>query len=294
MALRSLMRRVTTAALVGILAFGVVGVGTATAASPRDHGLPGRTGAHLVVTVDAMPMAQIGKDGTFTDTIVVKNDGQHAATDILLTVPFDTTALKVLGVKVEREGVWVTKVLPSAFTVDLNRLSSTGDAVTIAVTFAKVPEYTITKPINALLNIQWTDGDGRHSATTDALFVAAMARTEAQVAAPVVAGEDEIVKVYGAAFRSGEIVTFWYNTPVGSAAPLYVHDGALTIERREKITYSNGGSAYVNNAQYLVADDAGQIATRLEVKGMPTGNYSVVARGMTNGMTVVVPFSIKR
>lgn len=293
MALRSLMKRFTTAALVGILTFGVAGVGTATAASPRDPGLPGRTGAHVTVAVDAVPMAQIGKDGTFTDTIVVKNDGQHAAADVLLTVPFDATALKLLGVKVEREGAWVTKVLPSAFAVDLDRLSSAGDTVTVAVTFATVPGYTITKPINALLNIQWTDGNGRHSSMTDALFVAAMAKTEAQIAAPIIAGEDDIVKVYGAAFRSGEVVTFWYNTPAGTAAPLYVHDGALTIERREKITYSNGASDYVNNAQYLVANDKGQIATLFEVEGMRTGNYSVVARGMTNGMTVVVPFSIK-
>lgn len=292
MARRSLIARLASAALVGMLAFGVAGIGT-VAASPRDDGIPGRTGAHIIVTVDAMPMAEIGKDGIFTDTVTIRNDGQHAAADVLMTVPFDSAALKLVSVKVEREGAWVVKTLPSAFVVDLDRLSSGGDTITVAVTFATAPGYTITKAINALVNMQWTDGNGRHSSMTDALFVAAMARTEAQVAAPVVAGEDQIVKVYGSAFRSGEVVTFWYNTPVGTVAPLYVHDGTLTTERREKITYSNGASDYVNNAQYLIANDKGEITTLLGVKGLRTGSYSVVARGMTNGMTVVVPFSIR-
>lgn len=293
MARRSLITRLITAAFVGILAFGVAGIGTAAVAGPRDEGIPGRMGAHITVAVDAVPIAQIGKDGVFTDTMIIKNDGQHAAADVLMTVPFDANALKLVSVKVEREGAWVVKTLPSAFVVDLDRISSHGDTVTVAATFAVVPGYTVTKEINALVNMQWTDGNGRHSSMTDALFVAAMARTEAQIAAPVVAGEDEIVKVYGSAFRSGEVVTFWYNTPTGTAAPLYVRNGTLTIERREKITYSNGASDYVNNAQYLIANDKGQISTLFGVDGLKTGNYSVVARGMTNGMTVVVPFSIR-
>lgn len=283
------MRRITTAALIGMLAFSIAGVGTAAAAT-RDPGLPGRTAAHITMAIQAVTMSEIGKDGVFTDTITVKNDGMHAATDVLLTVPYDAAAVKLLGVKIAREGAWVTKLLPSAFIADLDRISSQGDTVTVLATFAKQPNYTFSKALNTVVKAEWTDGQGRHSTTTDLLLVAPMSRTDAQIAAPV-ASTDDIVKVYGAAFQAGEVVTFWYNTPTGAAVPLYVRDGNLTLERRQKV--ATGKYDYVNNAQYLVADEKGQIATLLGVEGLKPGDYSIVARGATNGMTIVIPFSIK-
>lgn len=290
---KGIMQRITIAALVGMLAFGIAGVRTATAAPPSDPGLPGRTGAHLTMAIEAVTVSEIGKDGVFTDTIIVKNDGMHAATDVLLTVPYDSAALKLVNVSIVRESAWVTKLLPSAFIADLDRISSAGDTVRVAVTFAKLPGYTDTKGINAVVKAQWTDGDGRHTALTDMLLVKPLLLAGPQIAAPVTASDDTIVKVYGAAFQAGEIVTFWYNTPVGTAAPLYIRNGNLTIERRQKIANGNGPSDYVNNSQYLVANEKGQIATLLGVQGLRPGDYSIVARGMTNSATIVVPFSRK-
>src|SRR5690349_9981232 len=101
MSTTTLAARLGAAALVAAFGLGVGGAGVASAASS--------SGDDVSLHVMVQPGAT-APGASFTDMITVANVGQHGASDVTLSVPFDASKLQLLGVQFSQPGAWVTSV----------------------------------------------------------------------------------------------------------------------------------------------------------------------------------------
>src|SRR5690348_5263783 len=114
MFLQTIIRRAAAATLLGTLALGVGGVGTAAAASA----IPEKGGANVRVNVQpGIAMDQ----NTFTTTFYVSTTN-HSASNFKLIVPFDASAVKLLNVQLNAPGGWLANVAPDSFEADLGSI----------------------------------------------------------------------------------------------------------------------------------------------------------------------------
>ncbi len=103
---------------------------------------------------------------------------------------------------------------------------------------------------------------------------------------------DGMVAVNAGGFKPGEPVQFWYNRPDGGAATLYIHNGVLTTQKTyRKDKADANGNHDANNATTVYADAKGQIGLAFNAAGLAPGNYSIVARGLRDGVQVVTVFA---
>lgn len=276
--------RCVSATLLGVLAFGATGVGTAAAANrDSDH-------ASVKIAVTPADSSMIGSGKTFTDTVVVSTEGHATSRDVVLNVQFDPAVVQLQGVQFNRASAWVTKTMPNGFEASLGKLGSDGDSITLTASFVALQAFSPNNPLQAQLNTSWRDSSGSHSST----LTTVLDEASGQTAIPLAATSDGAVNLTSAAFNPGEAVTFWYNKPDGTAATLYLHDGKLVTSAQHKEHLGTSTrSTNVDNASSLLAGAQGQIAIPFSTSGLTPGSYSIVARGARSSITVVTPFIIQ-
>jgi hypothetical protein len=278
----NLAARLASATLLGLLAFGATGAGSAAAASRDSHH------AEVKVAVTPTSNSAIGGGASFTDTIVVSNQGHDSSRDVTLTVQFDPAIVQLEGVQFDRAGAWVSATMPNGFTADIGGLGS-DDAVTITASFMALGAYSSANPVQAQFDTNWHDTSGSHSGTTSAL----LAEAAGQAVAPAMAAANGMVNVNSAIFNPGESVTFWYNLPDGTAATLYLRDGKLVTEAQHREHQNGTHFVNVDNQTSLIADANGAIAIPFVSAGLAPGSYSIVAHGSMSGIDAVIPFSVQ-
>jgi hypothetical protein len=231
---------------------------------------------------------------SFTDTITVANERQDPAHDVAITVPFDASAVQLLGVQFNQSGAWVTSATPNGFHADLGRIGSHGQEVQVIASFAERPGYTPSNTLLSSIAYSYSDNGKTHSGTTNTeLLPIAAAPVALPTPASMVVMAGGTVQINSAIFAPGEAVAFWYNTPSGQALPLYIRNGQITTERRHQETLASGATQELNNGHFLIADAQGAIAAMLSTKDLQPGAYTLVAHGLSSDATAVVAFQVQ-
>ena len=275
--------RLASATLLGALAFGASGAGTAAAASSRH--------ASLNIASNPASAAQIRSGSSFTDTFVISDPDSTGTRDVTLLMWFDPAIVQLQGVQFNRADAWVDATMPNGFEAQLGNIGSHGDSVTVTASFMALAGYSAGAPLQGQLEASWRDNasSGNHH---DMSSVPMLAAGPGQASTAVGAASAGIVNVAADGFTPGEAVTFWYNLPDGTAAPLYLRNGQLTTDKthRQHVT----GTKYnnVDNPTALYADASGQISISFADAGLTPGAYSIVAHGVVDGVNTVVPFNV--
>jgi hypothetical protein len=281
--------RLVVAALVGMLGLCVAGTGVAEAANASNTS--GGRAVNLRITVQPGATAP---SASFTDTFMVTNLGQDSAHDVRISVPFDSSAVQLLGVQFNQPGAWVTSVAPNAFQAHLGVIGSNGQDVQVVASFAELPGHTSTSTLPTAINFHYSNNGQTHSGTvnTQLLPMQASAAVQAASASMVVVAGDP-VSVNSAIFAPGEPVALWYNAPDGQTLPLYVRNGRITTERQHKELMADGTTHDVNNGAYLSADAQGTIAAMLSTRNLEPGAYTLIAHGLNSSASAVVAFQLR-
>ncbi len=276
--------RLASATLLGTLAFGAAGVGTAAAANRNLH-------ASINVASTPASAAQVGPGSSFTDTFVI-NDPDNAGTrDVTLLLSYPPT-LQLQGTQFNRAGAWIDSTMPNGFEAKLGDIGSQGDSVTMTVSFMALPGYSAGATLQGQLETTWHDSSSTN-AHHDMSGIPLLSATPMQISAPATIASASVVNVAAAGFTPGEAVTFWYNLPSGTAAPLYLRNGQLTTDNvYRNPTADASGHRDVNNGTAIYADASGHISISFATAGLPAGAYSIVVHGMVDGVNGVVPFNV--
>jgi hypothetical protein len=233
-------------------------------------------------------------NASFTDTIVVSNEGKGAANDFILTVPFDASKVQLVSVQFSRSGAWVTSLESNNFQANLGRIGSRGDAIAVAASFAVLPGYNGAQPLTTQIGYTWDDETGGQDGSSAALLLPQTAAPAQQPSTMMVPRGGTLQVNISATFAPNERVTFWYNDPNGAVVPLYVDRGQLVLDRRHKDRNEETTTdKLVNNGVFLTADGQGAISAPFMTSGLAPGMYSLVARGNTSGLEAVIPFQIQ-
>jgi len=278
----TLAARLASATLLATLTFAAAGAGTAAAANSNLH-------ASINIVVTPASAAQIGPGASFTDTFLISDPDNEGTKDVTILMSYPAT-VQLQGVQFNRAGPWVDSAMPNGIEAKLGDIGSHGDSVAMKATFIALPGYSAGSPLQAQLESSWHDvsSSGNHHNISSAPLLAGAAQLS--MAAGASTG---VVNVAVAGFTPGEFVTFWYNLPDGSAAPLYVRNGQLTTDK----VFRNGsadasGNRDVANETGLYADANGRINTNFATTGLTPGAYSIVAHGMADGVDSVVLFNV--
>jgi len=276
--------RLASATLLGTLAFGASGAGTAAAASSLH--------ASLNIASNPASAAQIRSGSSFTDTFVISDPDSIGTQDVTLLMSFDPAIVQLQGVQFNRAGAWVDATMPNGFEAQLGDIGSHGDSVTVTASFMALAGYSAGAPLQGQLEASWRDNasSGNHHHMSSVPMLAAGLGQPSTAAGASTAG---VVNVAAAGFTPGEAVTFWYNLPGGTAAPLYLRHGQLTTHKVfRKANADTSGHRDVANGTALYADANGLISIRFATTGLMPGAYSIVAHGLVDEVNGVVPFNV--
>jgi hypothetical protein len=284
-----LAARLASAALAGVIGLAVGGTGVAAAAESSSASNGRTANLHIMVQPSAP-----APGASFTDAITVMDVGQDSANDVTITVPFDSSALQLLGVQFNQPGAWVTSVAPNEFQAYLGGIGSLGQQVQVIASFAEL--HTPTNALPVPITYHYSNNGQAHSGTinTELLPTQAVVAAVAQPSSAsmqVTAGGT--VPINSAIFAPGEALAFWYNTSDGQSVPLYIRDGQITTQKEHQERLANGTTRERNNGSYLSADAQGAIAATLSTSGLEPGTYSLVAHGVSSSATTVVVFQVQ-
>jgi hypothetical protein len=270
--------------MVSAIGLGVGGTGVAAAAAA--------SGNKDNVSMRIMVEPSNASGNTFTDTFMVTNVGNDGATNVRIDVPFDSSAVQLLGVQFNQPNAWVTSATSNEFHAALGGIDSHGQSVQVIATFAKLAGYTPSSTLPVAIAFHYSDNGASHGGTINTQLLPMEAVVQPASTSEIVSAGGTL-PVNSAIFSPSEAVTFWYNTQDGQALPLYIRDGQITLEKQHKQRLSNGTSDEQGNGVTINADAQGAITAMFTTKGLAPGAYTLVAHGLSSSATAVVPFQIQ-
>lgn len=194
--------------------------------------------------------------GTLTYTIVAANYGRGGASEVVITMPFDPAAVRLIDARFSRPETWVSQVQSGSLTIRTGPLDRS-DVVTGTVRLAVRASAPPGAPLAPRLRHTWRDDRGGGAGRSNQLLLSVGGTGAPQNPAPLTVERADTEGGRGYRFSSstfvpGEPVAFWYNTPDGRAVAL---EGAG-------------------------ADSEGAVSLLLPPDGLAPGAYSLVARGL--------------
>lgn len=265
------------ALVVGMAAL-ALGVGGATNASAATRVVKDDR-PDISVSIQAAPAASAN---TLNYTITTLNTGKSPAKNATITLPFDTSKLRLDNVQFSRPGAWVSANGTDSVEIQTGRVNSGDDSVTATLFFTKLANDAA---VTQQASYKWTgvfrgSGEG-HSNTpvvsNDNLLNVAAINTP----------ERQSYSFKSAIFVPGEAVVLWYNTPDGRAEQLEVKENRLREADLTKPGSDEEGS------DYTLADDSGAIDLEMLTRGMAPGTYSIIARGAESGLSATGTFVVR-
>lgn len=218
--------------------------------------------AKVVVVQRATGSAKPGS--IMTTTVVARNLGLGAAGDVVVTMPLDSSRVRILDATFSRPGAWVSETGAEQVVFQTGRLGSKGDVVTATLRLEVKGGAPEGGSVGGRFSYSWKDagpgGVGRSNLVEVPMGVEASSIL-ALTSSPADGGGHTFA---GSAFVPGEPVALWYNAP----------DGRVVALGRVK------------------ADADGAISKALAAQGLASGSYSMVAQGVWSEITAVAPFAI--
>lgn len=278
---RSALRLAFAAMLIVLLA-GVVDVRGAAAASVADE--------KETVRVTVVILPQAAPADSLVYNIVATNRGKDWVKNAAITVPYDSTALKLAEVQFKGDQGWVKETGPNAFVLQIARLNASSKS-TATVRFAKLAGAAKNAGLTERATFAWLGGDktvGGHG-STNVPALEPMAVYPMDVTA--IAGEGRPSQKFKATyFAPGEPVTFWCNMPDGTIHSLLIGDKELVALEHKISNFDKSNHKY---GEYMRADENGAIEITLPPEHLGAGTYSVVAYGQWTGLSALGGFEFK-
>lgn len=207
-------------------------------------------------------------DGIVNYEIEVVNRGRGSSSNTIIHMPFDTNNVRLLDATFSNEKARVSQIItsttPAVLEIYTGALGS-DEVVTGTVRLLTRPGIADGTPLGQRLSYTWKDARSGGEGTSNLPILVAGAADNNQSYYPLDMHADGANVGFGsAAFKPGELVSYWYNAPDGTVVPV--------------------GSA--------TADLGGGIGFVVDTTGWPSGNYSMVAMGNWSQITAVTAFSV--
>jgi uncharacterized repeat protein (TIGR01451 family) len=270
-------KRFTIAGTVAVALASLVGAQGAAAASSR---------VPASIKVGIQPSAQADAGGLTAYTITASNDGDNAAGNVTISVPYNPAALRFVGATFSKPEAWVSNFTSNALEIKTGVVGGEGDSVKAILRFQ--PLGANSGQAVQRLSFTWTDKLKGGHGISNQLPSAEMGG----LYAPLAASQSAANMTFASdAFASNEGVFFWFNTPDGKVIQTRVKRGKLIDAALAQRKYQDN-SDYERGSEYAIANDQGQIAVDLSTNGFAPGTYTLVARGNSSGLTAVATFQV--
>jgi len=239
------------------------------------------------VKVGILPSAQADAGGLTAFTITTTNDGDNAASNVTINVPYNPAALRFVGATFSQPAAWVSNITANALEIKTGAVGGDGGTVKAVVRFQ--PLTSGAAQAVQRLSFEWSDKLKGGHGISNQLPSADMGGLYAPLTVSSASGSTTFSSD---AFASNEGVFFWYNTPDGKVIQARVQRGKLIDAETAQRKYQDD-SAYDRGAEYAIANDQGQVVVDLSSDGLAPGTYTLVARGNSSGLTAVATFQVE-
>lgn len=270
--------------LVGIVAALVmlmsVFVGTAAASTPPEK--------HAYASVSVAILQKSADQDTLVYDVIAENHTDTYARNATITVPFDSAALRLVGVKFSGGPAWVQKQDASTLIFSIERLHQ-DHPTTATLRFAKLPSAPKEAGLNQRAQVMWTvHGQKGRSQSNMPMAM----QPNYPLAITDVSTSEGATKRFGAKlFVPGEPIVFWCNMPSGEIHGLKIRRTDEFYMLQHEVSAREARDHKFINA--LGADASGTMSIDFPVHSLQPGFYSIVARGQWSGLTAVAPFELK-
>lgn len=266
--------------VMAILMSGIVGVGRAEASSPI------KEETHARVSLAIVPKAIEGDQNLLAYDVVAANHSDIFARNVTITVPFDSTVLKVMDVKFSGGPAWLQKQDTSGLVFSIERLHM-DHPTTATLTFAKLPHAPQGAGLTERAIAKWTVL-GRSDSAKSNLPIALQQYYPMSVTS--YDGVEGLTQRFAVNFFvPGEPVTFWCNMPGGEIHGMKIRTGGAVLDHKLS-TGEKKAHSFVNAIR---ADENGIMSIDMPAQDLGPGTYSIVAYGNWSGLTAVGPFVLK-
>jgi len=272
-------KRFTIAGTVAITLAGLGGVSSVAAA--------GSTRAPANVKVGILPSAPADTGGLTAYTITTINDGDNAAGNVTINVPFNSAALRFVGATFSQPEAWVSNITAKGLEIKTGPVGGDGASVKAVVRFQ--PLVSNTAQAVQRLSFEWTDklkgGHGISNLLPNAGTAGAYLPLSINQSADAMSFDSN-------AFASNEGVYFWFNAPDGTVIPARVQRGTLINANLAEQKYRDN-SDYDRGSEHAFADDQGQVGVAISTDGLTPGTYTLVAHGNSSGLNALATFQVQ-
>lgn len=207
--------------------------------------------------------------GVLTFTVVAANYGRGNASEVVIRMPLDPAAVRLLDARFSRPETWVSQVQPESLTIRTGPLDR-GAVVTGTLRLVVRDDAPAKAALAPPLRHTWSDDRSGGAGRSNRLLLSVGGPNTRQDPTPLMVERAETEHGLGYRFGSstfvpGEPVAFWYNTPDGRAVAL------------------ESGQA----------NGEGAISLLLPPDGLEPGPHSLVARGLWSQIESVSPFGVQ-
>lgn len=268
------------AIVMAILMSGILGVGRAQASSPIQE--PTEANVSLAI----LPKTIEGNPNMLAYDVVAANHSDVFARNVTITVPFDSTVLKVMDVKFSGGPAWMQKQDTSGIVLLIDRLFK-DHPTTATLTFAKLPNAPAGAGLTERATAKWSVLGHSDSAMSN--MPIAMQQYY-PLAVTSYAGTEGLTQRFAANFFvPNEPVSFWCNMPDGEVHGMLIRTGGAVLDHK----LSTGEKKAHSFVRAIRADGNGVMSIDMPAEDLGAGAYSIVAYGNWSGLTAVGPFVMK-
>jgi len=273
---------VTRFAIAGTLALTLASLGGA-------QGVAAASSARIPanVKVGILPSAPANAGGLTAYTITATNDGDNAASNVTINVPFDPAALRFVGATFSQPEAWVSNISANALEIKTGAVSGEGGSVMAVVRFQALTSGAAQAVQR--LSFVWSDKLRGGQGISNQLPSASMGGLYVPLNITSASGSTSFSSD---AFASNEGVFFWYNTPDGQVIQARVQRGKLINADLAEQKYRDD-SSYDRGSEYAITNDQGQVAVDLVTDGLAPGTYTLVAHGNSSGLNALATFQVQ-
>ena len=239
------------------------------------------------VKVGILPSTQADAGGLTAYTITASNNGDNAASNVTISVPYDSAALRFVGATFSQPSAWISNSTANTLEIKTGAVGGDGGSVKAVVRFQALSSASAQAVQR--LSFAWADklkgGHGISNQVPNAGTAGAYLPLSINQSADVMSFDSN-------AFASNEGVYFWYNAPDGTVIATRVQRSKLIDADVAERKYRDN-SDYQRGSEHAIANDQGQVAVTLSTDGLAPGTYTLVARGDSSGLTTVATFQVR-
>lgn len=255
-------------------------VGTAAASTPPEK--------HAYASVSVAILQKSADQTTLVYDVIAANHTDTYARNATITVPFDSAALQLVGVKFSGGPVWIQKQDAGTLVYSIERLHQ-DHPTTATLSFTKLPNAPKDAGLNQRALVGWTVNGVKGSSQSNMPMALQpyypLAMTE-------VTTPEGLSKRFDAKmFVPGEPIVFWCNMPNGEIHGLKIRRTDDFYMLQHEVSAKEARAHAFSNS--IGADANGALSIDFPFHSLGAGSYSIVAQGQWSGLTAVAPFELK-